>query len=308
MISLTPGERIKRTRLHEQYGGRRQGGIGTSAQTNNIFLFSSTAGQEFGYVDGWSASREFFYYTGEGQEGDQKLIQGNKAVLESISNGKKLHLFDGSKGVVTYIGEFLLDKDEPYFLNESTDVNQEVRQTIVFKLLPANTEQIAKGLGHTQTAPYHREIRDENKLVSIESSNAESFTRPQTKESVSFRTEAKLVEDFRQYLLSQGLHSKDIARNKITVPQSFQTLYTDIYIVPSQMLIEVKGVTTRETIRMALGQLMDYERFIDVKRKAVLVPSKVPTDLVDLLTRHNVDVIYQEKNCFRCGNGDKFTT
>ncbi len=307
MFRLKPGETIKRTDLHDEFGGRRQGGIGTSAKTENIFLFSSAAGQEFGYVDGWSADHEVFYYTGEGQEGDQKLTQGNKAILDSISSGKSLHLFDGSKGVVTYIGEFSLDQKEPYFLNDSTDVNSEIRQTIVFKLLPTEKQQIAQNIGHTQVAPYNRSVEPAQETISIESKHAESFTRPLSKESVGFRTEAQLTEDFTHYLMAQGINMADIGRNKITVPQSFQTLYTDIYITPLKMLIEAKGTTTRESIRMALGQLLDYERFIDVKSMAILVPSRVPSDLVELLSNYNIQVIYKDGSEFKFGDGTLFS-
>lgn len=45
MSEWTPsvGGQIKRTDLHIQFGGRRQGGIRPSAQTPNVFLFYDPA-------------------------------------------------------------------------------------------------------------------------------------------------------------------------------------------------------------------------------------------------------------------------
>ncbi len=307
MFNLKPGTKIKRTDLHDQFGGRRQGGIGTSAKTNNIFLFSSPAGNEFGYVDGWSKDKSVFYYTGEGQEGDQKLTQGNKAILESITNKKQLHLFDGSKGIVTYIGEFTLDNHDPYLLNDSHDVNSEMRQTIVFRLLPGKEIEPDSRIGTTQASTYWNHDNSSQEIIDIESNHTEKFTRALGKGGVGFRTEAQLVEEFIQDLMYKGIDLAEIGRNKIRLPQSFQTLYTDIYIDSLKMLIEVKGVTTRETIRMALGQILDYERFIEVERKALLVPSKVADDLVSLLKLHDIEVIYKEGNIFKTGNGEVFS-
>jgi len=46
-----------------------------------------------------------------------------------------------------------------------------------------------------------------------------------------------------------------------------------IYDPADQTLIEAKGTTTREAIRMAIGQLSDYRRFVtDARKLAVLVP------------------------------------
>lgn len=87
--ALSPGSRIRRTQLHEQYGGRRQGGISPSVVSPNVFLFSDPAsGLKRGYVDHWDG--KIFHYTGEGQLGDQQMISGNRAVLQHRSEGRSL--------------------------------------------------------------------------------------------------------------------------------------------------------------------------------------------------------------------------
>ena len=67
---LQPGDLIKRTDLHARYGGSRQGGIGPSAQTPNVLVFSDPrTGAQYGYLDHWEGP--VFHYTGEGQVGAQ---------------------------------------------------------------------------------------------------------------------------------------------------------------------------------------------------------------------------------------------
>jgi hypothetical protein len=79
---LKPGDTVERVKLHEDFGGRTQGGIGPSIQTPNVFVFSDPAsGEQYGYIDAWREDG-CFHYTGEGQRGDQQMKSGNKAIRE----------------------------------------------------------------------------------------------------------------------------------------------------------------------------------------------------------------------------------
>lgn len=103
--SLAPGDRIRRKELHDRYGGRRQGGIGPSATTPNVLIFTDpTVGQTHGYLDRWEG--DIFRYVGEGQRGNQTMDQGNRAILEHVDHDRAIRLFEGSSGDVTYVGEF----------------------------------------------------------------------------------------------------------------------------------------------------------------------------------------------------------
>src|SRR3954449_3744884 len=94
--TLAPGETIERKLLHAQFGGRTQGGIGPSRSTPNVFLFSDpVAGEPHGYFDGWR-NDGCFHYTGEGQRGDQRMVSGNRAILEHAAEGRALRLFEGA--------------------------------------------------------------------------------------------------------------------------------------------------------------------------------------------------------------------
>lgn len=125
------GQVYKRSDLHDQYGGNRQGGISPSRKADLIFLFTGPSGKEHGYEDGWKSS-DVFYYTGEGQIGDMKFERGNKAIRDHLSNGKAIYLFEQSgKGHVKFLCEM---KYIGYHEKEGFDREKNRRKIIVFEL------------------------------------------------------------------------------------------------------------------------------------------------------------------------------
>ena len=80
-----------------------------------------------------------------------------------------------------------------------------------------------------------------------------------------------------------------LKKNLITIPDAKKDLETDGWIDETQTLIEAKANTERTSIRMAIGQLLDYQRHHIPKPKnlAVLLPNLPNNDLVDLLHSQN---------------------
>ena len=71
-------------------------------------------------------------------------------------------------------------------------------------------------------------------------------------------------------------------------------------------LVEAKGTVERNAIRLAIGQLADYKRFVDdgaPKHLAVLVPSEPREDLRKLLAGEGIEVIYPEGSTFKDSTG-----
>ncbi len=65
------------------------------------------------------------------------------------------------------------------------------------------------------------------------------------------------------------------------------------------MLIEAKGSTDRQSIRMAIGQLIDYRRFTaSGVRCAVLLPSRPRADLIELLRMAGMEVFWHAAGQF----------
>lgn len=82
---------IRRRDIHAHFKGNQQAGIAPSKDHPFIFLFTGDAGEAYGYSDTWKDG--LFLYSGEGQIGDQKMTNGNKAILQHAENGKELLLF-----------------------------------------------------------------------------------------------------------------------------------------------------------------------------------------------------------------------
>lgn len=291
------GEEIKRTDLHDTYGGRRQGGISPSTVTKNIMIFTSPAGEEYGYLDGWQG--DVFTYTGEGQEGDQQLKQGNKAILEHKTSKRTIRLFKGARGVVQYVGAFDLDNEDPYYTTDAPDINDEMRKVFIFRLISVG-EILNANLPNATEAWKPGDILAQCEFVPTENQSVEHFTTDFTSASTSQRRESILVQSYLKYRHKMG--RPKLSRLKIKPSGEAQYLYSDLFSATENELIESKGTVTRESIRMAIGQLFDYRRFVKGdSRLSILVPECPRPDLVKLLLSLNISIIYSS-------TGGKFIT
>ncbi len=126
-----PNQIYKRSLIHDEHGGNRQGGITPSAKVPYIFIFSGKSGAQYGYRDGWD-NPNIFSYTGEGQAGDMQFIRGNLALKEHLNIGKRVFLFEiEGGGLVKFISEMEF-YDADYF--ETPDINGTNRIGIKFFL------------------------------------------------------------------------------------------------------------------------------------------------------------------------------
>jgi hypothetical protein len=94
-LELVVGQTYTRAQLREGRGGQGQAGIVTPARVPEVLVVSDTAaGAAPGYNwDGWAdATKQVFYYTGEGQIGEQEFSRGNLALRDARLNGKSVHL------------------------------------------------------------------------------------------------------------------------------------------------------------------------------------------------------------------------
>ena len=126
-----PDQLYKRSKIHDEFGGNRQGGISPSAKVPYIFIFSGKSGAQYGYRDGWD-NKNIFSYTGEGQEGDMKFVKGNLALKDHKEKGKRVFLFESQgNSFVKFVSEMEF-YDADYF--ETPDKNNSLRIGIRFFL------------------------------------------------------------------------------------------------------------------------------------------------------------------------------
>lgn len=150
-----------------------------------------------------------------------------------------------------------------------------------------------------------RSDQSENALVPIEASNSEEYeiTRPVSGKR-AVRREAKLVRDYAAIL---GADGDEVVRNKLLPSGSSHALYSDVYNVTRKQLVEAKAGTGRGEVRMAIGQLADYGRFVPKgANRAVLLDAKPQTDLLVLLDSQGIAAIWRNGDSFVDNAGGRF--
>lgn len=295
--TLEPGDQILRTQLHKLLGGRTQGGISPSAKSPNVMLFTDPkVGQHHGYNDGWG-SDGCFHYTGEGQFGDQRMAQGNRTVLDHEEEGRALRLFRGVGGAVEYLGAFTLDPFPPWYSTEAQESGGgDVRKVIVFRLRPSGR------VIHDPLDSLPPLVSEEMTIVPVENMNTERFViNPSAESKEGEKREQKLVVAYVQYMKSKG---STIRRNRFRPKGEPKPLFSDLFDEERQNLIEAKGTVTREAIRMIIGQLADYSRFLPSCRKGALLPERPRPDLEALLGTQDIAAIWPTAPGLFEDNGD----
>ncbi|HWC49765.1 MAG TPA: hypothetical protein VG448_12865 [Solirubrobacterales bacterium] len=285
-IHLKPGQQIKRSELQDRYGGRRQGGISPSKKTPHVFLFTDPVkGARHGYIYDGQGEGDIYNYTGEGQEGDQRMVQGNRAIRDHREEGRELHLFDVSGGLASYVGEF------EYVGHESADApatkTPERRKVIVFHL------RRLTGDSPLPTAKVEQFSDEPVKVVPIEQHLTERMViEPNREPYEAERREQPLVLDLMAYLRGQGHQVDRLQLRPIGEPAP---LFCDLFDSTTNTVVEAKGSVSRGAIRMAIGQLVDYSRLIDpAPAKVILVPEEPRRDLLDLAESADIGVTWPD--------------
>lgn len=316
--TITPGQLTTRAEMKDLFGGGPQGGIVPSRTTPTILIYSDhETGHRYGYYDGWLAEPDgqglIFEYTGAGTVGDQcftgRLGAGNKAILHHVDEGRTLRVFMAhgkvpGSGVKRqrYVGEFQLDADQPYVIRQAPDDNGDPRKVIVFRLRPAgavdhDAKDDVPAASKTKATLVPADITTST-MVEPENTKKTKSTRSAQPKTETERREALLLESFKAYLKA---HGHTLKRHQIKIKGKTYTLQTDLYDITDHVLYEAKGNTSREAVRMAVGQLRDYRRHVEPTdpRLAVLLPNEPSDDdLKDFLEADGIALVYRDGDTF----------
>lgn len=295
------GSVMTRTEIARLYGGAIYGGIEPSRTSPNVIIYTDPAqGRLNGYdYDGWDEDDpSIFYYTGKGRRGDQVMADRNQSVLEHEEAGRTLRLFEALEEASApggkrhrYVGAFKVDLSAPYEMKPATDADGQPRQVIVFRLIRQEVVEHTRrhrdsGTGsrlrrrrlsrpQLPNRPFVEVVASENNLVDTYATSV-----PESR-GEAIRKEASLVRDFESWLEEQA---HEVGRVRIRIPGESHTLISDTYNLTTKVLFEAKSSVDRATIRLALGQLLDYLRFVPVARGAILLPHEPTADLRDLIS------------------------
>ncbi|NSL43617.1 hypothetical protein [Streptomyces sp. 8P21H-1] len=301
--------------MKERFGGGVQEGIIISKTTPNILIYTDHAsGKEYGYEDGWLEEEDdrgpIFEYTGKGRVGHQTFegVAGsrNKAILRHVDEGKALLLFmaagkdphsKSSAKLQRYLGEFEVDPKQPYTIREADDPDGNRRLIIVFRLRPkGNVQHIPEDAitpaATTQVEQVSAAVTASS-MIEPPGKGASESRRSAQPSSIAEHRKAQLLNAYLKFLQER---QHKVFAYQIKIAGTRSTLKTDLYDATKHVLYCVKGESSREEIRMAIGQLKDYVRHINPAnpKLAILLPSKPHEDLQDLLSRENIDLVHQD--------------
>ncbi|GAB3269942.1 hypothetical protein [Kineosporia babensis] len=227
---------------------------------------------------GWQSDGSYLY-TGSTRE------KMNEAVLDSLDQGRTLHLLENLRNSAAqrYIEPFVLanvfELTVPRYYPGG-----ELVTIPVFKLTPV------LNVVHRPWEIFDSLPGGEARVVPVERHELIRWEDPELADEVDrLRPEAVLENAFCRYLLSQGIA---FHRWQITYDSSHRPLLTDVWIPAHQLLVESKASSSRESIREAIGQLIDYTRFVKTSRRAVLVPEAPSADLLALLHSQEIAAIW----------------
>lgn len=289
---LLRGQTILRKKLHQVYGGIRQGGISPSNSSRNVFIFSDdAANKEHGYERDYWLDDMTFIYCGDGQKGNQALSNRNGTILNHVSQGRKLRLFSPVSGLVTYLGELVIDNENPYTLKEGVGRDGMPRTVVMFKLkrVIGNKSNLKPGESEKRELSFGAEYQyaDENpRDIQI---------------SEPFTSDPNLLDRALQlHSITQNTVANWVAGEGID-PISPDTTTCDFDIawesIHGRIVCEVKSLSEQNEIhqfRIGLGQILEYAH----KSSAipVLMFSRRPnnTDLIQVAQNAGVRVLWPE--------------
>ncbi|MDQ1126235.1 hypothetical protein QE428_001268 [Microbacterium sp. SORGH_AS 505] len=286
-VDLEPGIKLTRAQINARLGGGIQGGMLTPKGGKLMLLYSDPlSGDPNGYyTDGWAdVARTRYYYTGEGQSGPQFIDRGaNRILLETLTNDREVHLFYAvgtvpgkQERIHEYLGQFTLDPSEPWSPVTTTGRDKQPRTAVLFNLL-----RMGGGYEKDSAAKIHAAApakESSTTTVEREAADATQFARAAIDPVIVERRERIMEDNLIKWLEARGLSAK---RLKIRAAGEQTTLFTDTWVPETRTLFEVKGDATRNDVRMAVAQLLDYSRHVSPApgRRVVVVPIEPSADL-----------------------------
>jgi hypothetical protein len=296
--SLEIGDTIRRRMLHRQYGGGQQGGISTSIQTSDIFIFTNPSrGARYGYdlLEGLQPDGSFAY-TGEGQSGHQEFTRGNKALLNAADDGRVIRLFNASPPYATYVGAFTTG-DPVCSIHEIPGQDGEARRGIIFNLVPLDANPLLLAPNPSQLRMLKPQVARWDPPDASDISVVFDSTQLPPGDRVVSRVEFQLQADFGRWLTERGTPP-----SRLRLPVAGAIIEPDMFVEAEGWVVEAKKSTGREYVRMAIGQVLDYThnaRALDTQvTPMILLPGRAEADLGELTADLGITLAARDGDSF----------
>ena len=90
-----------------------------------------------------------------------------------------------------------------------------------------------------------------------------------------------------------------MTRHKYQLHGSVTPLACDLVDETNHVLFEAKGDVRRASVRMAIGQLLDYRRFEPISMElAILLPRRPAQDIIELIHSVPASAVWRTKDGF----------
>ncbi len=208
------------------------------------------------------------------------------------------------KNAVQYVSELRLDPQDSWHWIDGEDKFGDVRRMIQFRFLPVGP--IVRSPGdpvHPDVLPAAQRERvpavpAPPSATELERLGKQEFLRLlKTRQLLAQRVELRLVHSLSRWLAAT--HSLTATGLNIPYGAEARNLRVDLYVPDRHLLVEAKSSAAREKLRLAIGQLLDYRRYLNpVPRMCVLTPQKPADDMLELLDSLGIAAIWQANGGF----------
>lgn len=139
----------------------------------------------------------------------------------------------------------------------------------------------------------------------IETQHTERFAVRGRPPKEARRLEHALVLAYKAWMQARG---SEITSLRYTSKVPPETLIFDAYDSRRNNLLEAKADQSRPAVRMAIGQLIDYRRFVKPHRPscAILLPERPTAAIEALLREAGISCVWRDADTFRDNADDRF--
>jgi hypothetical protein len=226
--------------------------------------------------------------------GDPKEFTRRRFLMSyEVPNGLPLWFGDNDE-VDAVLGALSVSRSQGNKLYKVTPEQWSALRDLAGESPKATTVRTATASSAKATGPQKPVLRK----VSVEPSRQESYavSAPRVTKREARRRESLLVDEFVSW--ASAAKGWECVAYEYRLADGTR-LKCDVFVEEENLLIEAKADSSRESIRMAVGQLMDYRRFHgEGVRLAVLVPEEPAADIVRFLETTSTDVVFRDGVAF----------
>ncbi len=293
---IEQGQKLTKREIHDLVGGSDQHAMTSCLNGTAFLIFYDPKTSRKNRYDLWEGQQVdgTFWYTGQGLVGDQKMTRSNSGLVKAAEYGKPIHFFRRPEiGVkrekgnpYEYVGPVVLG-DPPYEVKTAPDTRGNERQVFVFRLVNFGGQSVET----SKKMNLEGIVLDIADWTPLQSESAQ-LTDLERNARATVLEENKLQNRFGKYLSHNGLEPERVS---IQIGGIKGSLIPDFVVKQWGFVVEAKPTLSREHIRLAIGQVLDYAYLLRRARSdlkpAILLPGRPQEDLLELIISLDITVI-----------------